>query len=107
MGPRRTVRVLPALLALVAGTALAQMRTIPPDARRAELRHVEGMVIEIDGRPALLAPGAQIRNASNLIVLPTAVPAGSLVKYTVDPSGQVFRVWILSAQEAAQPDPGR
>jgi hypothetical protein len=103
MGSCRFARALPALLVLVSGLAFAQLRTIPADAMRGELRHVEGMVVEINGRPAMLSPGAQIRDASNLIVLPTAVPAGSLVKYMLDGTGQVFRVWILSAQEAAQP----
>jgi len=38
-------------------------------------------------------------------ILPTALPPGVLVKYMPDIHGQVWRVWILSKQEAAQPDP--
>jgi hypothetical protein len=38
-------------------------------------------------------------------VLPTAVPPGVLVKYMPDTQGQVSRIWILTPQEAAQPDP--
>jgi uncharacterized lipoprotein YajG len=93
-------------IALLAGcaTALAQLRTIPQDAKRAHLRHVQGMVVEIDGAEHRLAPGAQIRDATNLIVLPTAVPAGSLVKYRLGDDGMVRQVWILSPQEAAQRD---
>ena len=105
MAFRRVVRaVLPLLLAFVAGSASAQLRILPPDAKRGELSHVQGMVVQINGTQTLLSPGAQIRDAANQIVLPMAVPPGSLVKYALDPSGQVFRVWILSVQEAAQSD---
>ena len=50
-----------------------------------------------------LAPGAQIRDEANRIVVPSAVMPDSLVKYRVDPDGMVQRVWILTPQEAAQP----
>ena len=94
-----------ALLSLAtAGAALAQLRTIPEDAKRARISHVQGMTVEIDGKKTELAAGAQIRDAGNMIVLPTALPAGVTVKYKPDAQGQVWRVWILSPQEAAQPD---
>jgi hypothetical protein len=63
------------------------------------------MDVEIDGKAMRLSPGAQIRDAGNMIVLPTAVPAGAKVKYQLDPQNLVNRVWILSPQEVAQPDP--
>ena len=62
------------------------------------------MDVEINGKQMQLAAGAQVRDASNLIVLPTAIPAGAKVKYLLDPQNFVFRVWILTPQEAAQPD---
>jgi hypothetical protein len=89
---------------LCAGGALAQLRIIPADAKRGEIRHLEGMVVEINGRRQQLAPGAQIRDASNLIIVPAALPPGSLVKYLLDANETVQRVWILTPQEAAQPD---
>src|SRR5258706_2153669 len=85
--------------------AQAQLRTIPADAKRATMSHVEGMTVEIDGKRALLAAGAQIRDDRNMIVVPAAVPRGVVVKYQLDLQGQVGRVWILSPQEAAQRDP--
>jgi hypothetical protein len=92
-------------LAFASITAHAQFRHIPADAKRGEIRHLQEMIVEIDGKAMRLAPGAQIRDASNLIVLPVAVPGGALVKYTRDTQGYVTRVWILTPQEAAQPDP--
>ena len=93
------------LLTLTAGAAQAQLRTIPAAAKRATLSHVQGMTVEIDGKRTELAAGAQIRDGGNMIVLPTALPDGVLVKYLPDAQGQVSRIWILSPQEAAQPDP--
>ena len=88
-----------------AGAAQAQLRTIPAEAKRATMSHVNGMTVSIDGKNAELAAGAQIRDGRNMIVVPTAVPPDILVKYMLDSQGRVGRVWILSPQEAAQPDP--
>ena len=93
------------LLACSAGSAQAQLRTIPADATRAAMSHVEGMTVLIDDQKMLLAAGAQIRDGRNMIVVPTMVPPGIVVRYLLDSQGQVGRVWILSPQEAAQPDP--
>ncbi|HZE60170.1 MAG TPA: hypothetical protein VE085_06405 [Burkholderiales bacterium] len=90
------------LIALLAVPAAAQLRTIPRDAERAEIRHVQSNIVELNGRTARLAPGAQIRDASNRIIVPTALPAGARVKYRLDSEGQVRAVWILTPQEAAQ-----
>jgi hypothetical protein len=87
-----------------AGAAQAQLRTIPEDAKRGEMRHVHGMVVEIDGKQFQLAAGAQIRSNANLIVVPTAIPPGALVKYQLDGQGMVRRVWFLTPEEAAQKD---
>jgi hypothetical protein len=92
------------LLSLWCAAAGAQLRTIPADAKRATMSHIVGMVVEIDGQRARLSAGAQIRSENNTIVLPTALPPGSLVKYQRDEAGHVHRVWILTPQEAAQPD---
>ena len=93
------------LFTLAAGAAQAQFRTIPANAKRATMSHVQGMTVELDGKKTELAAGAQIRDANNMIVLPTALPPDSHIKFIRDVQGQVWRVWILSPQEAAQPDP--
>ena len=95
------------LLACAAHAALAQsmLRTIPADTKRGSMSFVQGMTVEIDGRRVELAAGAQIRDGRNLIVVPSAVRPGVLVKYQLGPDGKVARAWILTPQEAAQPDP--
>ena len=87
---------------LFASAAAAQVRPIPADAQRAKMRHLESGVVELDGKRAQLAPGAQIRDASNRVIVPSALPPGSIVKYRRDAAGQVREVWVLSPQEAAK-----
>ena len=53
------------LLVGLAPSALAQLRTIPADALSGTMRHLQGMLVEINGTPVMLAPGAQIRDADN------------------------------------------
>jgi len=79
--------------------ALGQMRTIPKEAQPGVIRHLESMVVEIDGKPRELSPGAQIRDPDNRIVLPGALAEKSQARYLVDGTGKVFRVWILSPRE--------
>jgi hypothetical protein len=88
--------------------AVAQVvRSIPVEARRAQIEHVEGTTIRMSGKKMQLSAGAQIRDTSNRIIQPTAVPPRVLVKYTLDTEGSVHRVWILTQQEAAQRDKAR
>ena len=93
------------LLVSVASGALAQLRSLPAEAKRGKIEHVQDMVVAIDGTKKRLAPGAQIRGPSNTLVLPVAIPKGALARYTVDAQGQVRQVWILSAQELALEPP--
>ena len=91
-----------AIALLLAGAAAAQLRTIPADAERAQIRHVQENVVELNGQRAQLAPGAQIRDTSNRVIVPTALPTDALVKYRLDDNGQVREVWILTPEEAAR-----
>ena len=88
--------------------ALAQVRTIPADAKRGHIQQVvDGTSIQVRGKMMRLSVAAQVRDASNLIIQPATLPAGVLVKYTLDGQGYVHRVWILTEQEAAQRDKAR
>ena len=85
-------------------SAAAQLREFPDAAKRASMRHVQDNRVELGGKEMRLSAGAQVRDTFNRIVMPSAVPEGSLVKYTLDGAGHVHRVWILTQQEAAQKD---
>jgi len=99
---RTTFGILVLAAATLATAAQAQIRALPEHARPGTMRHEQDMIVQIDGRFAQLAPGAQIRDIENRVVLPVMVPPGSWVKYTVDREGLVDRVWILSPLEAAR-----
>ena len=89
---------------LLASAAMAQVRQIPDIAKRGNIVHVQGAIVEIDGQQMRLSAGAQIRSQNNLIIVPMSLPPGALVKYTLDGSGQIHRVWVLTAEEAAARD---
>lgn len=94
------MRVLVLALALsFAAAAAAQLRTIPPAAQPGTLRHVSDLLIELNGQPASLSPGAQIRDAENRMVLPGSITESIEVRYLLDGMGNVHRAWILSPQE--------
>ena len=87
---------------LLASPAAAQLRTIPADAKLGEIRHLQEMIVELDGKPQRLAPGAQIRDADNRLMLPLSLSEKQSVKYLLDAQGLVHRVWLLSAAERAR-----
>lgn len=90
-----------AVLLSFAATATAQLRTVPAQAKPGTLRHVADLLIELDGKPGQLSPGAQIRDADNRLILPASLTERTDVRYLLDGSGMVHRVWILSPQEKA------
>lgn len=91
-----------AVILCLAGLAHAQLRALPANAQFGQIRHLQEMVVQIDGKLARLSRGAQVRDAHNRILVPAAIPAGSLVKYTLNAQGEVSAVWILTAHEAGQ-----
>ena len=77
-------------------------RNFPQTALRGAIVFGEAPEILLNGDPARLAPGARIRNANNLMVVPSGLlGARVLAHYTVDTSGLVKDVWILTPGEAS------
>jgi len=93
-----------AALAVMSIPAAAQMqRNFPATALRGELRVTQPPEALLNDRPARLAPGVRIRSADNMQVLSGAVAgARMLVHYTLDTSGLVLDVWVLTPAEAAR-----
>jgi hypothetical protein len=90
---------------LAAAPAISQtiQRPIPDETKRATIAYVSGMMVAINGRQILLSPAVQIRDQSNRIIVPSALPPGeSVADYLLDFNGQVSRVWLLTPQEAAR-----
>jgi hypothetical protein len=94
------MRLFAVLILVLSASAHAQLRTIPEQAKGGEIRHVQESIVSISGVELRLAPGAQIRDEANRLVVPTAVPAGAQVKYLLNDEGLVRQVWILTPAEA-------
>jgi hypothetical protein len=103
---RALLPLLAVWLVAAASGSVAQLRPIPAEAQVGTMRHLETMVVELDGQPRQLAPGAQIRDTDNRLVLPVSLQEREPVRYLLDGAGLVYRVWVLSAEEkAALPPP--
>ncbi len=96
-----------ALLAIFeAGPAAAFERPFPPQTKRGILNSVGYLDIVLNGKPRVLAPGAQIRNPENQIELPTGLRVrNSVVNYTEDVNGEIMRIWMLTPEEIARTRP--
>ena len=77
------------------------------DAVKAKMRFSPAGVVQVKGEALRLSPGAQIRDTSNRIVLPSHISGDYTVRMLLDKGGQVHRVWILTPEEAAMPEPKR
>lgn len=89
------VTVLPAL-------AQGVVRYIPPQAAVGPMSAISGNQVAIGDYTYRLAPGIQIRNTQNLIVLSDTLRSFSgtvTVRYLVDLNGDLFRVWMLTDAE--------
>ena len=88
----------------LAAPAEAQMqRLFPATALRGELQIANPPEAVLNGRPARLAPGARIRGDNNMLLLSGALAGQPLwVHYTLDTTGSVLDVWVLTATERAR-----
>jgi hypothetical protein len=77
-------------------------RVLPTEARAGQMLPPQQGAVVIDGMPLRLSPAAQIRSAQNMVVTPAMITHVTMVRYTLDFTGAVHRVWILSPAEAAQ-----
>ena len=104
--------VLAALLMAPALPAAAQtegsdgslsVRQFPRAALRGVLVVKAPPEVSLNGRPDRLSAGARIRNLNNNFVVPGALIGQELlVNYTRDSMGQMYEVWMLTAEEARE-----
>lgn len=80
------------------------MRTIPLDAAKAVMEPPAQGYARFGDKTLRLAAGLQIRDAHNRIVLPVSLRDPVPVRYLIDDGGDVSRVWMLTPDEAEQPD---
>ena len=110
--PRCAPYALPACIApwLIALTTAAAVpvaaqtsRPFPANALRGALVITQPPEVLLNGQPARLSPGARIRGADNMLQMSGSLVGLPLrVHYTLEPSGGVHSVWILTPDEAAR-----
>ena len=103
----RILRKLTTVLAVglfAAGAAQAQLRAIPPNAKRAIVGQEQYPLpyINIGGTRLKLAPGGLIYDQNNRTIVHNALPPGADVAVVPDMNGDVGRIYILTPQEQAQ-----
>jgi hypothetical protein len=76
------------------------IRMLPEEARYGKMQPPAQWQVQIDGKTYPMSPGVLIRNELNMMILPTMVDQPAKVRYLVDYSGAVYRIWILSGAEA-------
>ena len=102
----RCVTLAAALIACALPAAAQMQRNFPANALRGELVVLQPPDVQLNGRPARLAPGARIRGDNNLLVVSGAIANRRLwVHYTLDTGGQLLDVWVLTATELTRPWP--
>jgi hypothetical protein len=89
---------------LEAGALWAQLRPLPANAKRAQLTGYQNPFVILGGETRRLAPGAVIFDTHNRTITPGFLPAAADVVFTVDNTGSVMRIYILTAQEQQQLD---
>ena len=76
-------------------------RNFPIGTLRGRFMVVNTPEIQLDGQPERLSPGARIRSAQQMLVMPAALTGQNLlVNYKRDAAGMVSEVWILTPEEA-------
>ena len=86
-------------LALAAGPSAAQLRTLPASGKRAELTAYSNPFVVLGGEARRLAPGAVIYDTNNRSITPGFLPMPADVVFTVDQTGSVMRIYLLTPQE--------
>ncbi len=101
---RLAATALVALAGLAALPVAAQQpRNFPATALRGEIVVLQPPELLLNGRPARLSPGVRIRSENNLLMVTGALGNQRLlVHYTIDLSGLVGEIWILTAAERAR-----
>ena len=99
--------VLALLMALAAAAPAHAQRVFQADALRGELQLTAPPEALLNGLAIRLAPGARIRNQSNMIQLSGSLLGQKLVvNYRLDSAGDLLDAWILTdAEQAKQPWP--
>ncbi len=101
--PLALLLALPAAAQTAASDGSLSVRQFPKAALRGVLVVKAPPEVSLNGKPDRLSPGARIRNLNNNFTVPGAlIDQELLVNYTRDSMGQIYEVWVLTAEEAKE-----
>ncbi len=90
---------------LLASSQAWAQRTLPPEAKRAEIGAPQALPMVVVGNEILrLAPGGIIFDAANRRITHGQLAPGSDVVYQLDRNGDILRIVILTPEEQARLD---
>jgi hypothetical protein len=88
---------------LAAWPGHAQFRTLPQNAHLGRLGGQQQLpYVEINRKLHKMAPGGVIYDENNRTILQNALPSDTRIAYTLDMTGDIARIYILTATEQAQ-----
>ncbi len=92
------------LLSLNAAVLAENLRLFPQDSKRATFNGFVNGGVKLGRQTLAAAPGLQIRDQANLIVLSGRLDGVEDIPVRVqfDTTGAVWRIWILTPEEAAK-----
>ncbi len=74
-------------------------RVFPTNSTMGYLAAVSFPIFTIDGVRYPMSAGGQIRGPDNLIILPNVANYIGIIRYQLDSTGNLHRVWILTSDE--------
>jgi hypothetical protein len=99
------MRKLLLLLTFLAATPAWAQRTLPSDAKRAEIGAQQALpMVQIGNELRRLAPGGIIFDAANRRITHGQLLPGMEVLYVLDRNGEVQRIVVLTPEEQARLD---
>jgi hypothetical protein len=100
---RIALRFLVAMIAAASISPAFAARNFPEKAVRGEIKSHNFPYVKIGAKTLRLAPGGKIFNQQNLIIMPASLQSQTAqIMYTTDMNGDLSRVWLLTAEEAAR-----
>jgi hypothetical protein len=89
--------------ATLLAAAQSLVRPFPATAERGVMQVVAPPVVQMNGKPDRLSPGARIRGINNMLLMSGAITGQNLlVNFVRNPTGEIHDVWVLTEAEAAQ-----
>jgi hypothetical protein len=78
------------------------VRPFPPNTERGMLVVTYPPIVQLNGKPDRLSPGARMRGQNNMLILSGSVVGQPLwVNYVRNSTGELHEVWVLTEAEAA------